>query len=238
MLMKTIGNRVGWMEKKIGFFLLFFLILINAKAQSLKHFTNHCGLYYRSTHDLNQQLTDQAKFYDWQPHQTIASVGAQCANWEAAFSVLADSLTFYLEDIDSSSLNESQARFAWNYYSALTGRPLNCQYKIVIGDEQKTNLPEQFFDKILVINSFHEFSHPAAMLADLGQKLKPGGTLYIDEPLAKKSGELHVGCHKRIYTNTELIFLLQENGFTYANGLELDYRKSTAQRKIFAFRKK
>jgi hypothetical protein len=74
------------------------------------------------------------------------------------------------------------------------------------------------------------------MLEDIASKLKPGGILYIDETLARKSGELHRECHKRIYLNQELISILKENGYEYVNGLELNYRNSKPVRKVFAFK--
>ena len=45
--------------------------------------------------------------YDFQPKQKIASVGAGGANKEILYSMLADSLVFYLQDIDSTCLAKS-----------------------------------------------------------------------------------------------------------------------------------
>ena len=158
-------------------------------------------------------------------------------NWEASFAALSDSITFYREDIDSTSLNVTQAAFAWRYYSDLRGKPITCKYKIIIGNKESTNLPAQFFDKILIINSFHEFENQKEMLDDIRKKLKSDGILTIDETLAKKSGELHIQCKKKIYTEDEIIAILKENGFTYITGLSMDFRNSKPLRKIFAFRK-
>jgi ubiquinone/menaquinone biosynthesis C-methylase UbiE len=185
---------------------------------------------------LDRQIGDQAKFYDFHAGQTVASIGAQCANWEAALATKTDSIAFYLEDIDSGSLNNIQAAFSWNYYSELRKKPITCSYKIVIGTESSTNLPSGSFDKILIINSFHEFNDQKQMLSDIAKKLKPNGVLYIDETLAKKSGDLHIQCGKRIFTSDETIEIFKENGFKYTGGLNIDFRKSKPLRKIFAFK--
>ena len=74
-------------------------------------------------------------FYDFRSGQTIASIGAQCCHWEAAYAATTDSVTFYLEDIDSSKFKKSQVEFAWNYYATLRGRPMTSDYKMIIGDE-------------------------------------------------------------------------------------------------------
>jgi SAM-dependent methyltransferase len=224
--------------KKIFLSAILLLFLFKyTSSQNLKHFPDHCGLYYKTMEQLDQQIAEQIKFYNFQSHQTVASIGAQCANWEAAFATKTDSVTFYLEDIDSSQLNNQQAAFAWNYYSTLRNEPITCNYKIIIGTEKNTNLPNQFFDKILIINSFHEFSDQPQMLNDIAKKLKPNGILYIDETLAKKSGELHIQCKKRIFTNEEMIGIFKENGFTYIDGFDINFRKAKPVRKIFAFKK-
>jgi ubiquinone/menaquinone biosynthesis C-methylase UbiE len=108
----------------------------------------------------------------------------------------------------------------------------------VLGDEKKTNLPNQLFDKVMIINSFHEFTYQEEMLEDIARKLKPGGLLYIDEALARRAGELHGVCKKRIYLDEELVSFLKENGYEYVDGLDMKFRKSKPVRKIFAFRKK
>lgn len=52
-----------------------------------------------------------------------------------------------------------------------------CDYKMILGDEKSTSLPENTFDKILIINSFHGFTFPTEMPAGIKKKLKPVGIL-------------------------------------------------------------
>ena len=114
---------------------------------------------------------------------------------------------------------------------------MSSTYQLILGDDKKTHLPDTLFDKVLIINSFHEFSYQKEMLEDISGKLKPTGILYIDETLALKSGELHHNCGKRIYLDEELVSVLKENGYEYIDGVAMSYRKSKPVRKIFAFRK-
>lgn len=207
----------------------------NIDAQKLITVKGQEGLYYSTIDDLKKQQKPELDFYAFSPHDTIASVGAQSGNWEAAYAAVSDSLFFYLEDIDISYCNPQQAALAWQYYSTLKGQPLTSGYKVVTGTERATNLPANSCNKILITNSFHEFSQPAAMLADIAAKLKPGGILYIDEVIARYSGELHVGCKKPLYFETGLINILAKNGFTYKNSITLAVYKKQPSRKLFAF---
>ncbi|HWB24715.1 MAG TPA: hypothetical protein VG738_04505 [Chitinophagaceae bacterium] len=193
------------------------------------------GLYYRTIEDLQKQQDSILHFYNFTRYDTIASIGAQSCNWEAAYAAVSDSLFFYLEDIDTTYCNFRQAAMAWQYYGRLKGSPLTCGYAIVTGDEKITGLPPRSCNKVLIINSFHEFTYPAEMLRDITGKLKPGGILYIDEALAQYSGELHPVCKKRLYLENELIEILEANGFVYKNSCRLMYRKTKPARELFAF---
>jgi SAM-dependent methyltransferase len=211
-----------------------FCFLFSQDCQRIK---GRPGYFYKDMGRLEKQMSGVVKFYDLRPGQAIASIGAQSGNVEASIAALSDSLLFYLEDIDPKTLNDSNVAFAWKYYSELRGKPITCQYKIFIGDEESTNLPEHYFDKILIVNSFHEFSNQKKMLADIRSKLKRDGILFIDEVVARKNGDLHVQCKKRIFTEEEMVAIFKENGFEYTHGMDMSFRKSKPSRKIYAFKK-
>lgn len=210
---------------------------IQSFSQKFVAFKEHCGLYYKTMDHLLQQKAKELAFYNFRPGQTVASIGAQCCNWEAAYAAATDSVLFYLEDIDPVYFNEQQAAFAWNYYNGLRKKPMTSTYKLVLGDEKKTNLPNETFDKIIIINSFHEFTRQKEMLEDISRKLKPQGLLYIDEAVARYKGELHGICKKKIYLEEELVAELKINGYEYISGMDMAFRKSKPVRKIYAFKK-
>lgn len=215
-----------------------FMIASTIAAQKLVSIKNMPGLYYQSIADLEKQQKPALDFYRFSPHDTIASIGAQSCNWEAAYASVTDSLFFYLQDIDTTYCNSTQAGKAWQYYSTLKGSTVNANYIMVTGDEKSTHLPPASCNKILIINSFHEFTYPAEMLHDIAAALKPGGILYIDEALAWRTGQLHGICKKRMFTEAELIQLLADNGFSYNNSVTLAYYRKNPDRKIFAFTQK
>ena len=223
---------------KLSYALLFLPSLQLVQAQKFQTFKGRCGLYYKSMENLHFQKQKELEIYDFQAGQTVASVGAQCCNWEAAFAATTDSILFYLEDIDTTYFKRSQTEFAWNYYDSLRGRPMTSSYKMVIGDERSTSLPDKTFDKVIIINSFHEFTHQTEMLADIKKKLKPGGILYIDEALPKRPGELHGICKKPMIAFEKMIALLSTNGFELMNALGLNFRKKKPMRMIYAFKVK
>ncbi|WP_338286037.1 class I SAM-dependent methyltransferase [Luteolibacter sp. LG18] len=50
-----------------------------------------------------------------------------------------------------------------------------------LGAVDGVNLPAASLDAALMVDAYHEFSHPAEMLASLRHALKPGGTIYLLE---------------------------------------------------------
>lgn len=223
---------------KPAFIAAFVFCFYTVAAQKMQTFKGHCGAFYESMTHLYKGKQAELDFYQFKTGQIIASIGAQCCHIEAAFAATTDSVTFYLEDIDSSKFTKKQAEFVWGYYAKLRGKPMTCNYKMILGDEKSTSLPEKIFDKILIINSFHEFTYAAEMLEDIKKKLKPGGLLYIDEALPKRPGQLHGICNLPMLTSDQMIELISKNGFEYVNGLDFNYRQKRPVRKIFAFRVK
>ena len=58
----------------------------------------------------------------------------------------------------------------------------------VMGTEQDPNLPEASVDLILIVDAYHEFSHPYEMGAAMARALKPGGLLVLIEYRAEDRG--------------------------------------------------
>lgn len=218
-------------------FLAFFFMAETAQAQKLHMIKGYCGIYYKTMEDLYRQKQAELDFYQFRPGQVVASIGAQCGHWEATYAITTDSVHFYLEDIDTGFFNERQVGFAWHYYDSISGHKMTSRYTLVIGNERSTRLPLHIFDKIFIINSFHEFSAKEEMLADLKTKLKPGGILYIDETVPRKKGQLHGVCKLPMLTPEEMISLLSQNGYKYVEGIDINFRKDKLFRKIYAFAK-
>ncbi len=208
------------------------------QAQKMQRIKGYCGIYYLTMEDLYRQKQVELDFYRFKPHQFVASIGAQCSHWEAAYAATTDSIHFYLEDIDTAFFNKRQTGFAWHYYDSLRGSPMTSNYTMITGTAESTLLPENTFDKIIIINSFHEFSQANVMLADIKTKLKKDGILYIDETVPKRKGQLHGICKKPMFTPEEMISILSKNGYEYIDSLGILFRKGKPFRKIYAFRKK
>ena len=151
--------------------------------------------------------------YQFKPNETIASIGAGSGVWEIWFASQVDNLTFYLQDIDPHNCNQEEINYGVKYYEKLLNKKIIGKFISIIGDQHQTNLPVNNFDKILTINGLHEFIFIDDILQDVKKCLKPSGKLFIEEQIAKHSGEIHEGCGKRLFTQEELVDCLSDNGF-------------------------
>ncbi len=167
--------------KIMKFGLLFLLLTVwtscvinnyDCKRPSFKHF-GQIAYFFETKKDMED-------FFDFKKHDFVAEVGAAEGLNILDLTLLADSVTFYLQDIDSLTLSSETIKKIKNRTKKLK-KPLTNNYLRTIGTPKSTNLPDNMFDKIILVMTFHEFEHMEEMLTDLYNKLKPSGKLYILE---------------------------------------------------------
>lgn len=132
---------------------------------------------------------------DVKKDEKIASIGAGIGKQEVQLSVFKEGVDWTLQDIDSTVLNPTQFDLVLKYFENIIKKPIKAKFSLVIGNEKKTYLTENTFDKVLIINSYHEITERESILADVHRALKKNGKVVIVESMAKKKGDLHLGCN-------------------------------------------
>ncbi|MEN8229248.1 MAG: HEAT repeat domain-containing protein [Bacteroidota bacterium] len=114
--------------------------------------------------------------------EIIADVGAGNGYLEAMLSFFHDDLTFYIQDIDSVVCNPNTIQEVVDFYQEVNGKPFNNRFITVNGTDTDTNLPDQTFDKILMLWTYQYLKSPREFIIDLRKKLKNDGLLYVINP--------------------------------------------------------
>lgn len=166
-----------------------------------------------------RQLLDTLRL---QPGETLASLGVGGGFWEVGLGALVPGLTVYLVELSAELLNEAELAGAVAFWEKQTGQPVQSRFVPVIGTATDPSLPTGFFDKILMLNSLHEFTYPEAMLAACRRALKPTGRVFVEETLARFDGEVHEGCGRQLFSENELIALLARCGFRPTRAVSRD----------------
>jgi len=148
----------------------------------------------------------------FRPGEVVADIGTADGWFLAVLSAYTDSLTFYLEDIDTTNWNRAAFDSAVHFFAQKNQHTTSHKFHYVQGTERSTGLPHGAFDKVLIINTYHHFSHRDDMLADVVAMLKPGGRIIILEALARKPGDIHHACRKNIFSEEEIIEHMSSKG--------------------------
>ena len=112
----------------------------------------------------------------------IADIGAGNGYLEAMLSLYNDSLTFYIQDIDTSVCNPRQINEVVKFYQDVRGCPITNTFIAVNGTDSTTNLPDNTFDKILMLWTYSYILKPGEFIADVREKLKDEGLFYVIGP--------------------------------------------------------
>src|SRR5258708_5205438 len=150
---------------------------------------------------------------DFHPDEVIAGVGAGEGWMDAGIALYRNDLNFYLEDIDSAFIKEKKLQEAVDAYAKIKGASLSCSFSQAVGNEKSTLLPEDYFDKVLLIDTFHHLDWRNDLIADLHRILRTNGKLVVYEVVARKVGEYYQRCQKIIYTREQIIDAIVKNGF-------------------------
>ena len=148
-------------------FLVFFILL---SATADKHQMN-----FQTANDAKNRFARAIQFYQFQKHETIISIGAEDCENEVIYGLMSDSINFILENISAKVLSANQLNEAREFYEEKFHRKNNCTYIIKYGNDTCTLLPNHSVDKVIIENTFHEFSGPQKMLKDVYRILKPNG---------------------------------------------------------------
>jgi ubiquinone/menaquinone biosynthesis C-methylase UbiE len=184
---------------------------------SLPGFSQNCGYYtnknFGSYYQEFASQPDLMRFMDIQRGDVIADVGSSDGEYSLALASLYDDVTVYVEDVDPKDLNQKKLDSYKASFEKKKGRPETNQFHLTIGTYTCTNLPDNAFDKILLVTSFHEFTYMDEMLNDLYKKLKEGGKLYILEAFSTKEKVIHCDEGHKGYRIDEVRELLEKHGF-------------------------
>lgn len=192
--------------------LLSALLLFSCRATK-KRMDGYIGYYCTSKELAIRSHEDRNAFYGFKKKETVISIGAETCINEVVYGLLTDSVNFILENIPSSSIhfNQPQLDFTIAYYENLFSKKITGIYKIQIGNDSSTLLQSAIADKILIENTFHEFSEPHKMLEDIYRVLKPGGTLLLLEKLSSDKHPTHPDCGKKLFSKEEIIQVMKDH---------------------------
>lgn len=175
------------------------------------------------------------KQFDLKTNETILSLGCGGAWREFELSLLTDSLTFYLEELDSISLNSKIISKNILEFKNNRKRQLTNTFFKVYGTTTSIPVQNDFFEKVLIMNSFHHFDSKEVMLKEINRALKTKGILIITDHISLDvSKESSYGCdHKYFLLNEkDLISLIEKSNFKL-----ISITKMAKQTRLFVFKK-
>ena len=166
--------------------LVFAILTLSACKSTVESDSMQPAEGYPFTSDL-EEIHDILKFrcidtIDFKSGQVIADIGAGNGYIEAMLAMFNDSLTFYIQDIDISVCNESELSKVLDFYQEVNGKPFTSKFIIVNGSDTDTNLPDDTFDKILMLWTYSYLKEPIRFISDIRKNLKDDGLFYVINP--------------------------------------------------------
>ena len=131
----------------------------------------------------------------------IASIGAANGYIDLAYSVILDSSTIYIEDINNYYLNNETFKNVSDYYNSIRKCKQTNTLKYVIGTTTKTKLPNNYFDFIIIKNTYHEFTKCEKIVSDIVKKLNSNGKIIIIDHFTTSERVVYNCLHQAVNIN-------------------------------------
>lgn len=143
------------------------------------------------------------------PTDNIADIGAGSGYHVFKMAPKAKNGLVYAVDIQQEMLNAMKASSDFKKHKNI---------KTVLGGEQTVNLPENTIDKVLMVDVYHEFSHPYEMLLSIKKALKKDGKIYLIEYRGEDGSVPIKTVHKM--TESQAIKELKSAGFKLEKNID------------------
>ncbi|MFM2224399.1 MAG: hypothetical protein RJA07_601 [Bacteroidota bacterium] len=173
---------------------------------------NH-NFNFKNSTDAKNRFSRAVAFYQFQKHETVVSIGAEDCENEIIYGLMSDSVNFILENISLKVLSATQLNEAKEFYEEKFHQKNKCTYTIQYGNDTCTLLPNHSVDKVIIENTFHEFSEPLKMLKEVYRILKPNGKLLLNEIIGTPKYCIHKHCKRHLYSKEELKTIAQQANF-------------------------
>ena len=113
-----------------------------------------------------------------QAGDTIADIGAGSGYHVFKMATIAEEGQIYAVDIQDEMLSAIQHKKQKTAISNIS---------TIKGSAKSVNLPENSVDKVLMVDVYHEFDHPAEMIASIKSALRSNGKIYLIEYREKRN---------------------------------------------------
>ena len=131
------------------------------------------GWLERPERDREEQPAKLIESLDLEPGLVVADIGAGTGyfTWRLAEAVGNEGLV-YAVDVQPEMLEKLDRNMKIRQFE---------NFEPILGSAIDPKIPENSLDLALMVDVYHEFSHPSEMLARLSKALKPGGRLVFVE---------------------------------------------------------
>jgi len=164
---------------------------------------------------LSPILLQELRTYELQKSDRIGEVGAGSGGFGFMLGMTNIPKKVVLNELPYSS----KENFKLNY-KKFEDHLNYTKMDFAVGSKRRCRMGDYAFDKLILRNTFHHFSHPKNMSRSMRYTLRSGGELFVMET---KWEELEIPCQSAM-PFSEIIRILEQAGFEYIETFDLEGR--------------
>ena len=205
----------------LAFLVAYFFLISSVHAQCTNDHTRIERLKSANfTRDsIAQQYKNEIDFLGIMPHDTIADIGSYDGYYPSVYAIFSDSVSYYLNDITYEGFkNFKQIN---SLCEAKRIQKQSNSFKIALGNEETTNLPNVQYDKIIMRDALHHCKNMAKILEDVQRLMKKETRLFIFEPI-RMGNKMDENLCKNAMPKSVFLQLMDAHNFILKKEFALD----------------
>ncbi|MDR2009165.1 MAG: class I SAM-dependent methyltransferase [Bacteroidales bacterium] len=180
-----------------------------------------------------QNFVEKSKI---EKYDTIISIGSWNGNREFLWSLFTDSVHFYLQDVDISSLTKFRIEeVCIPHYSKMRQTPVTNTFAIIKGTQKHFGINDNSVSKVIMYNVYHHFKNDIIMVKEAKRVLQNNGNLIIWENVTERNMKTRRYCGDKGKYKTQENFV---NDIVNLGFICDTVYKDIGDRRIFFFTKK
>jgi 2-polyprenyl-3-methyl-5-hydroxy-6-metoxy-1,4-benzoquinol methylase len=213
------------MKKFSALFILFSFFLIDTIAQPSEKGSYYALFKKMDRNEVSKLWAEEVGYYHLHNGIRLLDIGGSDGKMIPLIALVCDSVDYYIEDINDRYFSHVKKFMGQTQQTINTNASFGLHY--ILGTDSTVTAADGLFDRIVIRETIHHFTHPSQMINECKRMLAKDGNIIVSEPADHKKFK-----HCKLISKDRLIDMFARAGLRLTS-----YNKTKSDFLVYVFEK-